>query len=239
MSFDPIPDEIWDDWKWFVCPEGCLLGLRDDRYRVDGSEVHLTPNYVINLPKLIMSDVMWASRLDNTAEGVVDTKDYFRSVRVSVDSIIDGIIFLISQHPMVVLQRPTEAQCERRLTDALSEDELILVSSGTQARENLDTADLDVQFFNPFAEGARPIVDMLGLIPAEMCIKELSLAKANQPDSVVREVISNAIEELRSRQMVNVEDGVVVSMTLKGKAVLDVEPVHDMLSCSCQVDPCQ
>jgi hypothetical protein len=237
MSFDPIPDEIWEDWKWFVCPEGCLLGMRDDKYRVANSDVVLAPCYVVNLPKLIMSDVMWSSRLDSTAGGAVDTNDYLRSVRVSVDSLIDGMIYLLSQHPMVVRRRADGDDEAQKLAEALSEEELILVSSGSTAVQNLDMADLDVQFFNPFAEGMKPCSDILGLIPAEMCIKELGMAKADLPNSVVREVIQQSIEELRRRELVLVEDGVVIGMTPKGKAVLDVEPVNDMLSCRCEVAP--
>jgi len=236
LSFDPIPDEVWEEWKWFVCPEGCLLGMREHRYQVENSDVNLTPCYVVNLPKLVMSDVMWASRLENTPAGVVDTDDYLRTVRVDVDSLIEGLIYLLSQHPMVVRRRASDSEQERQLTDALDREEFILVNEGGEGREKLDLADLDVQFFNPFAEGARPCPDMLGMVPAEMCIKELSIAKAGMPDSVVREVIGKAIEELFQRGMIRVEDGMVTGMTPKGKAVLEVEPVHDLLTCKCEVE---
>lgn len=235
LSFDPIPDEVWEDWKWFVCPEGCLLGMREQRYQVENSDVSLTPCYVVNLPKLVMSDVMWASRLENTPSGVVDTDNYLREVMVSVDSLIDGLVFLLSQHPMVVRRKAGGSEEERRLAEVLDREEFILVNKGNEGREKLDLADLDVQFFNPFAEGAKPCPDMLGMVPAEMCIKELSIAKAGLPDSVVREVIGHAIEELRRRGMIQVEEGTVIGMTPKGRAVLDVEPVHDLLTCRCEV----
>jgi hypothetical protein len=236
MSFDPIPDEVWDDWKWFVFPEGCLLGLREGTHRLDNSDIVISPCYVVNLPKLIMSDIMWASRLENTSQGIVDTDDYFRSVRVSVDSLIDGIVFLLSQHPMVLRRRTSEAVEEKEMRDALEKEEFILVNQGSEAQEQLNLADLDVQFFNPYGEGAKPCNDLIGLIPAENCIKELTYAKSDLPNSVVREVIGQAINELEKRQMIKVENGVVVGMTAKGKAVLDVEPVHDMFSCRCEVE---
>lgn len=237
LTFDPIPDEVWNDWKWFVYPEGCLLGMREGKHRVGNADIVLTPCYIVNLPKLVMSDIMWASRLDTTSEGVVDTQDHLRPVCISVDSVLESIIYLLSQYPMVIRRRGSEGDLQKDISDMIQEDELVLLNQGSEASKRLGLEDLEVQFYNPYSEGAKPCVDILGMVIAEACINELSIAKAGIPDSVVRETICNTIGELEKRELVKVKDGVVTGMTEKGKAVLDVEPVHDMLSCRCEVEP--
>lgn len=238
LSFDPIPDQLWEDWKWFVYPEGLVLGMREGRHRVPNSSVVLTPCYVVNIPKLIMSDIMWTSRLESTPDGTRDTGDYLRRVNVSVDSLMDGIIFLLSQNPMVVKRRGEGKPLPEALRDSLeSDDELILVQESSESERKLSRDDLAVEFFNPFdTEAEHRAAEMLGLIAPEACIKELALQKADEDHSMVRETILTAIEELKGRGMILVEGDAVVGMTERGRSLLEVEPVNDTLACRCEVE---
>jgi hypothetical protein len=240
LSFDPIPDELWEDWKWFVYPEGLVLGMREGKHRVPNSTLLLTPCYVVNVPKLIMSEVMWTSRFNTTSQGVVDSGDYLRRVSISAESIIDSIIFLLSQNPMVVTRRPFQepSPLEVELNQALQEgQELILMGQGSEAERCLSLDDLKVEFFNPFEEGnSERGQDLVGMVSPEGCIKELSLAKVELPSSLVREAIGQAIQELCSRGFIIVDDGTVVGMTVKGRELLEIEPVSDTLACKCEVE---
>ncbi|MCE5295837.1 MAG: hypothetical protein LLG16_01885 [Euryarchaeota archaeon] len=238
MTFDPIPDDMWEDWKWFVYPEGRILGMREGRHRINNSGVVLTPCYIVNLPKLIMSDVMWASRLESTPEGPRDTNDYLRPVRVSADSLIENIIFLLSQYPMVVSRKvsPKGSTMEERIKIALErgDDMIMLDENGIDG--TLSMNDLDVQFFNPFSDDAKGPEELIGVIAAEGCINELSMARADAPDSTVRQVLNDAIAELSQRGLVEAKDGAIVRMTEKGKRLLELEPVVDALSCRCETE---
>jgi hypothetical protein len=238
VSFDPVPDDIWDDWKWLVFPEGSLLGMKEGRHRLGSSSLVLTPCYMVNLPKLIMSDIMWASRLESTSNGMVDTNNCLRPVNISIDSLIDGLIYMLSQHPMVISKRKKGLTILPEELGQLMEgpDELILLSGLNEAEQRLSLEDIEVEFRNPFGEEGRPREMFIDLIPAESCIRELSLSKADLPRSVVRMTLQGAMDELQRRGMINVREGSVTSMTERGRSLIEFEPVNDPLSCRCEVE---
>lgn len=236
MSFDPVPEDIWDDWKWFVCPEGCVLGMKEGTHRVNGSELVLTPCYVVNLPKLIMSEVMWASRLESTPGGTVDTNKCMRPVKISIDSLIDGLIHILSQYPMVISKRRKGGSLPEELGRMLDSDELVLLGGPSEAEQRLSLEDIDVEFRNPFGEEGRPQENFIALVPAERCIRELSLAKADLPGSLVRMTLQGAVDELMHRGLIDVKDGSIISMTERGRSLIEFEPVKDAVSCRCEVE---
>jgi hypothetical protein len=238
VSFDPIPDDMWDDWKWFVYPEGHILGMREGRHRINSSGVVLTPCYIVNLPKLIMSDVMWSSRLETAPEGPKDTNDYLRPVRVSVDSLIDNMIFMLSQYPMVVSRKvsPEGSTMAERLEAVLARGDEMIMFNKDGIDGTLSLNDLDVQFFNPFSDGSKQPDDLIGVIAAEGCINELSMARANAPDSAVRQILNDTMLELSKRGLVKHDGEAIVGMTERGKRLLELEPVIDALSCRCETE---
>jgi hypothetical protein len=238
MTFDPVPEDIWEDWKWFVYPEGYILGMKESAHRVGGSQLAMTPYYVVNLPKLIMSEVMWASRLKSTPDGVVDTNDCMRPVNVSIDSLIEGLIYVLSQYPMVISKRVGgRKDIPEKLGQMLEgSEELILLGGLSNAEQSMSLEDVEVEFRNPYGESGRPGETFIALIPAESCIRELSLAKADLPRSPVRETIQGALNELQRRGMIDVKEGTVVVMTERGRTMIEFEPVKDSLSCRCEVE---
>lgn len=236
MTFDPVPDDIWEDWKWFVCPEGYILGMNEGAHRLGGSHLALTPCYVFNLPKLIMSDVMWASRLKNAPEGVVDTNDFLQKVNICIDSLIDGLIHILSQYPMVISKR----KGIENLTDELGQilegsNEIILLGGLNEAEQSLSLEDIEVEFRNPFGEDGASHETFIAMIPAESCIRELSIAKGDLSHSQVRILLQGAVEELHRRGMIIVKEGFIDSMTERGRVIIEFEPVKDFLSCRCEV----
>lgn len=238
VSFDPIPEDMWEDWKWFVYPEGHILGMREGRHRVESSGVVLIPCYIVNLPKLIMSEVMWASRTERGPDGERDTYDYLRTVHVDVDSLIDEMIFMLSQYPMVVLKKvsPDGSTMKERIEAALATgDELILLDEEGAPR-TLAMYGLEVRFFNPFAEREDDHEEIIGIIAAERCINELMLAKVDAPGSHVREAILSSMHELEERGLVDHGSGVVTRMTERGRRLLELEPVIDAMACRCEVE---
>jgi hypothetical protein len=240
LSFDTIPDDLWEDWKWFVYPEGLVLGMREGKHRVPNSSLLLTPCYVVNVPKLIMSEVMWASRYETTAKGLIDTGQYLRRVNIGTEDVIDSIIFLLSQNPMVVTRKTCQgpSALEVELNQALQDGrELILMGQGNEAERQLSLDDLKVEFFNPFEDGkAERGQDLVGRVSPEGCSKELSMAKVELPSSMVRDAIAQAMDELSTRGLIMLDAGTAIGMTKRGQERLEIVPVSDTLACKCEVE---
>jgi len=238
VSFDPIPDDLWDDWKWFVYPEGRILGMREGQHRINSSGLILTPCYIVNLPKLIMSDVMWTSRTETTREGARDSGVYLRPVRVNADSVLGNMVFLLSQYPMVISRKvsPKGSTTDERLVAALERGDDMIMLDGNGIDDSLSMNELDIKFFNPFAEGSKEPEDLIGIIAAECCINELSMAKADITGSSVGQILNGVIHELSERGLVVLDGDTITKMTEKGKRLLDLEPVTDALSCRCETE---
>jgi hypothetical protein len=109
-------------------------------------------------------------------------------------------------------------------------------AEGTSETPFSDISDgLEVCFYNPLLvdddQGSR---DLFCMEPPTRCIQELSL-DANEGKLVV--AVRTSIEELASRSLIDVEDGIIVRITAKGKRLIEAEPLGDRVICAYQLRP--
>ena len=213
MDLVNIPDDLWEDWTWFVTPHDLRCTVVEDEKVIEQAKVAVTAVYTLNLPKMIMSDLALASRLEKTTVGIVDTGIIGRDVHLTPETLTHTISQLLLHCPLVV--RSAEGTSETPFSD---------ISDG-----------LEVCFYNPLMvdddQGSR---DLFCMEPPTRCIEELSLdAKEGQLVAAMR----TTIDELASRSLIDFEDGVIVRITEKGKRLIEAEPLGDRLICAYQLRP--
>ena len=213
MDLVSIPDDLWGDWTWFVTPHELRCTVVEDEKVIEQAKVAVTAVYTMNLPKMIMSDLALASRLEKTNAGIVDTGIICRDVHLTPETLTHTISQLLLHCPLVV--RRAEGTSETPFSD---------ISDG-----------LEVCFYNPLLidddQGSR---DLFCMEPPARCIEELSL-DANEGKLVA--AIHTTIEELASRSLIDVEGGVILRITEKGKRLIEAEPLGDRVICAYQLRP--
>jgi len=90
LSFDEIPEDLWDDWVWLVSPAGLIRAVEEESQPILSSSYQVTSIYTINLPKMVLFDLVWSSRLEVGEDGVVDAMDLHRTVDRDPDLILDS-----------------------------------------------------------------------------------------------------------------------------------------------------
>jgi hypothetical protein len=213
MDMVNIPDDLWDDWSWFITPHELRCIVVEDEKVIEPAKVAVTPVYTLNLPKLIMSDIALASRLEQTTAGIVDTGIICRDVRLTPETLTLTISQLLLHCPLVV----------RR-------------AEGTSETPFSDVADgLEICFYNPLLiEDDQGSKDLFCMEPPSRCIEELSM-DANE--GKLATAVRMAIDELASRSLIDVEDGVVVRITERGKRLIETEPLNDRVICAYEMRP--
>lgn len=213
MELVNIPDDLWDDWTWFITPHELRCTVVEDEITMEEAKVAVTAVYTLNLPKIVMNDVALASRLEQTEAGIIDTGIIGRDVHLTPETLTQTLAQLLLNCPLVV--RKAEGTNETPFSD---------VSDG-----------LEVCFYNPLLidddQGSR---ELFCLEPPTRCIQELS---TGTPEGSLATAVRSAIEELASRSLIDVQDGVVVRVTEKGKRLIEAEPLNDRVVCAYQMRP--
>lgn len=213
MELVNIPDDLWEDWTWFITPHELRCTVIEDEKMIEQAKVAVTAVYTLNLPKMIMSDVALASRLEQTNAGIVDTGIMGRDVHLTPETLTHTISQLLMHCPLVV--RKAEGDTNTPFSD---------VSEG-----------LEVCFYNPLLidddQGSR---DLFCLEAPTRCIEELS---TDVPEGKLVTAVRTAIDELASRGLIDVEDGVVVRVTEKGQRLIEAEPLSDRVICAYEMRP--
>jgi hypothetical protein len=213
MELVNIPDDLWNDWTWFITPHELRCTVVEDEKTIEEAKVAVTAVYTLNLPKIVMNDVALASRLEQTNVGIIDTGIIGRDVHLTVETLTHTISQLLLHCPLVV--RKAEGTNETPFSD---------VSDG-----------LEICFYNPLLidddQGSR---DLFCLEPPTRCIQELS---TEDPEGSLVNAVRIAIDELASRSLIDVRDGVVVRITEKGKRLIEAEPLNDRVICAYQLRP--
>ena len=213
MDMISIPDDLWDDWSWFITPHELRCTLVEDEKVIEEAKVAVTAIYTLNLPKMVMSDVALASRLEKTTVGIIDTGIIGRDVHLTPETLTHTMTQLMLHCPLVV--RPAEGKSETSFSD---------VSEG-----------LEICFYNPLMmEDDRGSRDLFCMEPPTRCIEELSMDSA---EGKLATAVLAAIEELASRSLIDVQDGVIVRITEKGKRLMEAEPINDRVICSYHLRP--
>jgi hypothetical protein len=213
MELVSIPDDLWEDWTWFITPHELRCTVVEDEKMIEQANVVVTAVYTLNLPKIVMNDVALASRLEQTNVGIIDTGIICRDVHLTPETLTHTISQLLLHCPLVV--RKAEGTNETPFSD---------VSDG-----------LEVCFYNPLLidddQGSR---DLFCLEPPTRCIEELS---TDVPEGRLVTAVRAAIDELASRSLIDVHDGAVVRITEKGKRLIEAEPLNDRVICAYELRP--
>ena len=213
MDMVSIPDDLWDDWSWFITPHELRCTVVEDEKVIEEAKVAVTAVYTLNLPKMVMSDVALASRLEKTNVGIVDTGIIGRDVFLTPETLTHTMIQLLLHCPLVV--RPAEGKSEAPFSD---------VSDG-----------LEICFYNPLMmeddQGSR---DLFCMELPTRCIEELSM---DSTEGKLAAAVLAAIEELASRALIDVQDGIIVRITEKGKRLMETEPLNDRVICAYHLRP--
>ena len=213
MDVVNIPDDLWEDWTWIITPHELRCTVVEDEKLIEQAKVAVTAVYTLNLPKMIMSDVALASRLEQTSVGIVDTGIIGRDVHLTSETLTHTISQLLLHCPLVV--RKAEGTNRTPFTD---------VSDG-----------LEVCFYNPLLiDDDRGSRELYCLEPPSRCIEELSL---DAPEGKLVTALRTAVDELASRALIDVQDGLVVRITEKGKRLIETEPLNDRVICAYHLRP--
>lgn len=213
MDMISIPDDLWGDWSWFVTPHELRCTVVEDEKIIEEAKVAVTPVYTLNLPKMVMNDVALASRLEMTNVGIVDTGIMCRDVHLTPETLIQTISGLLLHCPLVV--RKAEGTGETSFSD---------ISDG-----------LEICFYNPLMlEDDQGSKDLFCMEPPARCIEELSMDASEGKLAIA---VRAAIDELAARSLIDVEDGVIVRITEKGKRLVETEPLNDRVTCAYQLRP--
>jgi hypothetical protein len=208
-----IPDDLWNDWSWFITPHELRCTVVEDEKVIEAAKVAVTAVYTLNLPKMVMSDVALASRLERTNAGIVDTGIVCRDVHITPMTLTHTMTQLLLHCPLVV--RPAGGAKETPFSDV--------------------TDGLEICFFNPLMmEDDQGSKELFCLESPTRCIEELSM---DASESKLATAVITAIEELSSRELIEVENGVILRMTDKGKRLIETEPLNDRVICAYHLRP--
>ena len=213
MDLVSIPDDLWEDWSWFITPHELRCTVIEDEKVIEDAKVAVTAVYTLNLPKMVMSDVALASRLEKTNAGIIDTGIICRDVHITPETLTHTMTQLLLHCPLVV--RPAEGEHETSFSD---------VSDG-----------LEICFFNPLMIDNDDGSKLLYCLESPTrCIEELSMETT---EGKLAAAVRMTIEELASRSLIDVENGVIIRVTEKGKRLIETEPLNDRVVCAYQMRP--
>lgn len=213
MDMVSIPDDLWEDWSWFITPHELRCTVIEDEKVIEEAKVAVTAVYTLNLPKMVMSDLSLASRLEKTNAGIIDTGIICRDVHITPETLTHTMTQLLLHCPLVV--RPAEGTRETPFSDV--------------------TDGLEICFFNPLMmdedQGSK---ELYCIESPTRCIEELSM---DAKEGKLASAVLTAIEELASRELIEMEDGIIVRITDKGKRLMETEPLNDRVICAYHLRP--
>ncbi|MCX6650541.1 MAG: hypothetical protein NT131_02635 [Methanomassiliicoccales archaeon] len=243
LTFDEIPEDLWEDWVWLVSPGGLMKAVEEETQTLLSSPYQVTSVYTVNLPKLVLFDLMWSSRLEMDEEGVNDANDLCRPVHRDADDVLGSLGFLLRNYPLVLRWKlPPEkvAELSPNLWDDIVEPPELLwyVPQELEGKE-LDLDSLSFDFFNPFIPSLRRLGvhrSVIGVVSAVRSLDQVSSALIEVEDNSLREAVDSAIVELSTRGLVELAEGKLRRITERGARMAQTEPLNDCLSCRCRVE---
>jgi hypothetical protein len=243
LTFDEIPEDLWEDWVWLVSPGDLTRAVEEETQPLLSSPYQVTSVYTVNLPKLVLFDLMWSSRLDMSDEGVSDVNDMGRPVRRDADDVLGSLEFLLRNYPLVLRWKlPPEkvATLSPSLWDDINEPpELLWYVPQELEGAPLDLESLSIDFFNPFIPSLRRMGvhrSVIGVISAVRSLEQVRSALADPEGHPLRQAVDASIAELASRGLIELHEDRIRRMTDRGARMSQTEPLNDCLSCRCRVE---
>lgn len=243
LTFDEIPEDLWEDWVWLVSPGSLTRTVEEETQPLLSSPYQVTSVYTVNLPKLVLFDIMWSSRLEMSDEGVSDVNDLCRPVQRDADDILGSLEFLLRNYPLVLRWKlPPEkvATLSPSLWDDINEPPELLWNVPQELEGlPLDLESLSIDFFNPFIPSLRRLGihrSVIGVISAVRSLDQVRSALTDPDGNPLREAVETALNELASRGLVELQENRLRRMTDKGVRMTQTEPLNDCLSCRCRVE---
>jgi hypothetical protein len=242
LTFEEIPEDLWEDWVWLVSPTGLIRTVEEESQPLLSTPYQVTSMYTINLPKMVLFDLMWSSRL-RAEEDVLDIGDLCHPVQRGPVDVLGSLVILLKNYPLVLRWKlsPEEvATLSPSIWDDVTEppDLLWHVPMELECSE-MDMDSLCIDFFNPFIPSLRRLGvhrSVIGVISPVRSLDQVTSAMTEPEDNALWEAVQSSIQELADRRLVELCEGKVGRMTERGARMAEAEPLSDCLSCRCRVE---
>jgi hypothetical protein len=241
MTFEEIPEDLWDDWVWLVSPPGLIRVVEEDTQPLLNSPYQLTSTYTVNLPKVVLFHMSWSCKVEANGDDPEDLLD--APVHMDTDMALRGLLFLLRNYPLVLRWK---VEPERLPTlspnvwDDVSEPPDLLWHVPTELEgQALDLESMSIDFFNPFIPALRSAGvhrSVIGVISPVKSLDRVASAFIPGCESDLREAMDSAIGELERRRLIESTDDGLRRFTERGARMVDTEPLSDCLSCRCRVE---
>jgi hypothetical protein len=243
MTFEEIPEDLWDDWVWLVSPPGLMRTVEEDAQPLLNSPYQLTSTYAVNMPKVVLFHMSWSCAMDTDSEAGMGPVDLRVPVRMDVDTALNGLLFLIRNYPLVLrwkLDADQRASLAPNLWDDLQEPpELLWHVPQELEGQALDLESIAIEFFNPFVPALRSAGvhrSVIGIISASRSIDLAASSLIPGTESDWREAMRMSISELERRGLIEPTGDGRRRFTERGGRMVATEPLSDCLSCRCRID---
>jgi hypothetical protein len=243
MTFEEIPEDLWDDWVWLVSPPGLMRAVEEDTQPLLNSPYQLTSTYTFNLPKVILFHMSWSCAVDADGEGEIGSDNLHVPVHMDLDAALKGLLFLLRNYPLVLrwkLDPDRRASLAPNLWDDLQEPpELLWHVPQELEGQTLDLESIAIEFFNPFVPALRLAGVHRSVIGIISPVKSLDLAVSSLIPGVEsdwREAMRMAIDELMRRGLIEPTEDGRMRFTERGRRMVVTEPLSDCLSCRCRIE---
>jgi len=241
LTFEEIPEDLWDDWVWLVSPPGLTRAVEEETQPLLSSPYQLTSTYTMNMPKVVLFHMAWSCRVEG--DGGPGSDNLHVPVRMDVDTALRGLLFLLRNYPLVLrwrLEPDRLASLAPNLWDDVQEPPEMLWHVPQELEgQALDLDSLSIEFFNPFVPALLLAGIHRSVIGVISPVKSLDLAISSLipgTESDWRETMDMTISELERRDLIEVTEDGLRRFTEKGRRMVRTEPLSDCLGCRCRIE---
>ncbi len=243
LTFDEIPEDLWEDWVWLVSPAGLMRTVEEETQPLLSSPYQLTSTYSFNLPKLVLFSLVWSFRMDQETDVELDLEDLHPAVRMDADTALRGLSLLLRSYPLVLRWKIDQDRllelAPNLWDDVQAPPELLWYVPQELEGRTLDLDSISIDFFNPFVPSLKLMGmhrSVIGVISPVRSLEKVAVAMQEEEGNDLREALDTSLEELEVRGLIErVADG-RRRITEKGTRMVETEPLSDCLSCRCRVE---
>ncbi len=243
LTFEEIPEDLWEDWVWLVSPAGLMWAVEEAAQPLLSTPYLLTPIYSVNMPKMVLFHMAWSGNVDMNGDGKMRAEGMHPPVRMDADIALKGLLFLLRNYPLVLrwkLDPERLASLAPNVWDDVFEppEALWHVPQELEGKA-MDLESISIEFFNPFVpslRSARVHRSLIGVISPMRSIARATAALVPGAESDWREAMAMAIQELERRGLIEVLGAGLYRFTERGVRMTATEPLSDCLCCRCRIE---